>query len=228
MPKLSKFALGGLAVLAIWVLVVLRLLYQQEFSTNPLVDFLQWLTRDSVSFFTAVLALSTTLLWFATWRGIRGQSEDTRILQRAYLSVEPSGLHPMVGRPEGQHVVIGHVQFRNVGHLLARNVSWSIEIKLSADGDLNDFPIFEDHFLGPNVLFPGTTATRASGSITLGPRPEVFIYVWGQVRYDDGFGQRRFTSYCHRYNRAVLRKLDGGHGILERDARFHEYGNDAN
>jgi hypothetical protein len=62
-----------------------------------------------------------------------------------------------------------------------------------------------------------------------GVGPEGFIYVWGQVCYDDGFGRRRFTKYCHRYNRRVLRRLDdGGYGIPERDARFHEYGNDAN
>ena len=41
MPKLSegKFALGGLAVLAIWTLVVLPLLYQEETSANPIVAF---------------------------------------------------------------------------------------------------------------------------------------------------------------------------------------------
>jgi hypothetical protein len=43
-----------------------------------------------------------------------------------------------------------------------------------------------------------------------------------------GFGQRRFTSFCHRYNQQVLRKVDGGHGIPKINGRFHEYGNDAN
>src|SRR3546814_6825651 len=28
---------------------------------------------------------------------------------------------------------------------------------------------------------------------------ESFIFVWGIVYYDDGFGGRRFTRFCHRY-----------------------------
>jgi hypothetical protein len=43
--------------------------------------FWDWTTHDPVSFYTAVLALSTIALWIVTWRGIRGQSKDIRILQ---------------------------------------------------------------------------------------------------------------------------------------------------
>jgi hypothetical protein len=56
--------------------------------------FWDWTTHDPVSFYTAVLALSMIALWIVTWRGIRGQSKDIRILQRAYVSVEPGGLMP--------------------------------------------------------------------------------------------------------------------------------------
>ena len=72
-----------------------------------------------------------------------------------------------------------------------------------------------------------TTAIRGSDSVILNPGG--FIYVWGQLRYDDGFGERRFTNYCHRYNRETLRQLKGStqHGIPAIYARFHESCNDA-
>jgi hypothetical protein len=60
-----------------------------------------WLKDDVL-----VLAGSTALLWNATRQGIRAQSEDTRIIQRAYLSVEPHGIHPMIDRPDN---LVAHV-----------------------------------------------------------------------------------------------------------------------
>lgn len=226
MPKCyeGKIALGGLAALAIWAWAVLPLLYQGD-TMNPLEAFWHWTTHDPVSFYTAVLASSTIGLWIVTWRGILKAARDTRIIQRAYLSVEPGGLNPLVGREHEHGVVVGHVALQNVGNLPARNVSWFIQVTLSANGDLNDFRIHEDGFHGNNVIPPGTKAIQGSSKVTLAS--EGFIYVWGQVRYDDGFGQRRFTSYCHRYNRATFRRLDGAHGIRGTDARFHEYGNEA-
>src|SRR3546814_2864423 len=35
---------------------------------------------------------------------------------------------------------------------------------------------------------------------------ESFIFVWGIVYYDDGFGGRRFTRFCHRYPGACVRQ----------------------
>lgn len=74
--------------------------------------------------------------------------------------------------------MIGHVHIKNVGHLPARNMTWFIEVTLAADGDLNEFPIAEDRFRKPIVIFPGTEAARGSASITL--KPEGFIYVWAK------------------------------------------------
>jgi hypothetical protein len=51
-------------------------------------------TSDPVAFFTFVLSVSTIGLWAATGIGIFIQTRDTRILQRAYLSVEPGGVAP--------------------------------------------------------------------------------------------------------------------------------------
>jgi hypothetical protein len=52
-----------------------------------------------------------------------------------------------------------------------------------------------------------------------------WIYVWGAYTYDDGFVSDRYATFCHRYNRRVLRKQDYGYGIPASDARLHRFGN---
>ena len=83
-------------------------------------------SQETIASYTVVLAIFNGLLVLVTgglvwvgWRQARlteeianRQTRDTEILQRAYLSVEAGGLHPVLGRPEGQHVVIGHVHIR--------------------------------------------------------------------------------------------------------------------
>ena len=52
------------------------------------------------------------------------------------------------------------------------------------------------------------------------------LFVWGMVTYDDGFGKRRYTKFCHQYHT----KPFYGVGTFEMppDAgRMYEYGNDA-
>jgi hypothetical protein len=127
-----------------------------------------WTTHDPVSFYTAVLALSTIALWIVTWRGIRGQSKDIRILQRAYVSVEPGGLTAHVDRSDRLHTT---VTFRNVGHLPARDVRWcGTFATLGPDGgwrgnpDGNDFPVKET---GGKIVFPVKKPT--GGKIVLPP-----------------------------------------------------------
>src|SRR6478672_13551324 len=78
---------------------------------------------------TIILAISTIALWRATlklWRTTRDmadvESKKTQVLERAYVSVEPDGLHPPQERLEGRHVLIGRVRLRNVGHMPAQKV----------------------------------------------------------------------------------------------------------
>jgi hypothetical protein len=196
-----------------------------ERDDGPLANHLQW----SPFLVTVALALIAEGQRELTRTIAERQTRDAEIVHRAYLSVEPGGLHPPVGRPEGEHVVLGHVRFKNVGHVPAQNVSWALYIKPSLNGELNDFPIAESDFREGLVIFPESAVTRRSDSINV-THESGWIYVWGEIKYDDGFGgPRRLTKYCHRYNREVLRLLEGraGHGILEADARFHDHGNKA-
>lgn len=178
--------------------------------------------------FTGLLAISTLLLWRTT-------KNDTRILQRAYIAVEPLGIHLMSDASS----VIGHVGIKNAGHLPARKLSSVINMKLSKNGKEPEasFPI--ERREGKVVIVPGAATTRAS-STTIDVQilnkasgassgklkdqeEEVFLYVWGSVRYDNGFRRMRTTRFCHRYNW----KSSVGYAITKEHARFHEHFNDA-
>jgi hypothetical protein len=180
--------------------------------------------------FTALVAIFTGSLWWTTWK-------DTRILQRAYIAVEPLGIHLMANGSS----LIGHVGTKNAGHLPARKLNWLISIKHSLNGAEPEsfFPLEKGN--GKIVVAPGTVATQATNTnvsvqtlltecaaeAAKGERAleiDVFLYVWGAVRYDDGFKRTRSTKFCHRYN---WKTRDGRYEIAARDARYHDHGNDA-
>ena len=181
-----------------------------------------------LALFTAVLAISTLLLWRTT-------KKDTRILQRAYIAVEPLGVHLM----SDASTVIGQVGIRNAGHLPARKLSSVTNMRWSKNGNEPEasFPI--ERREGKVVIVPSALTIRASrttidlkilnnasgaGSGKLkDEEEEVFLYVWGSVRYDNGFRRKRTTRFCHRYNW----KSRVGYEITKEQARFHEHFNDA-
>jgi hypothetical protein len=184
--------------------------------------------------FTAILAIFTFRLWRTTHR-------DTRILQRAYIAVEPQGVHLLINGND----LIGHVGIKNAGHLPARKVSWAVNIKYSLSGDEPEASFPMERGEGNIVVAPGTSATQASGtSVKLqtlldacgeevargdkGAEIDVFLYVWGSVQYDNGFRRSCNTKFCHRYrwvNRG--RGHIGQYEIASAYARYHRHGNDA-
>jgi hypothetical protein len=207
-----------------------------------------WLERHDKSVigaFTIVLALSTIGLWLATnrlWKSAddtaEAQERNTRILQRAYVSVDPLGLDLLI---DGAHL-LGLVSIKNAGNLPARNLTWSIRMLASSNGEEQTFPLQDTK--GDIVVAPHSETTRGSdGRLVLvdmltmagagGSRMDenpVFIYVYGVVRYHDGFTDGRFTRFCHRYNYKVRPQVSGsGQYIMSRDkARLHSYGNESN
>lgn len=259
MPKITegRLALGSLFLFAFWLFVVLPFLYSVplgehrasptkcspatiqslEFwdraACDPVAYFTGWLVA-----FTGVLAFSTIGLWVATGSAARNQTRDTRILQRAYIAVDGGGIFPLDTKS------IAHVGVKNVGNLPAREVSWFISYAVDPDGRRSYFPIDETHFYGRNVVPPGTEMKR-SQNCTLDPRDIMAFesgassfYVWGEVRYLDGFGQKRFTRFCHRYNRTgLVQHLTNFAGstaqtvvsqeVTAESMRYHQFGNDA-
>src|SRR5262249_20448349 len=189
---------------------------------NRVTAFWHWTTNDPVSFYTAVLALSTILLWIVTWRGIRTQSKDTRILQRAYVSVDPGGLTAHRDRDDRLHTT---VIFRNVGHLPAQNVRWYGTFGGWPETDGKNFPVKEPGD-GKIVLPPGTSSTQRVGTVFTN-KLQNSLFVWGIVKYDDGFGKQRCTRFCHVYDtKNIINQL--GVTLPAENAEFAEYGNDAN
>jgi len=200
--------------------------------------------KSVIGAFTIVLAISTIGLWLATnklWRSAdataEAQERDTRILQRAYLSVEPLGLSLLI---DNAHL-LGLVGFKNAGNLPARNLSWAIKMIASTNGELESFPSHDTK--GNIVVAPNSETTRGSdGRLVLSDlltmasagngrmnETPIFIYVYGVVRYHDGFADGRLTRFCHRYNYKVRPQVPGTAGYsMSRDlARQHTYGNES-
>jgi hypothetical protein len=198
-------------------------------------EFLLALFTLFLVFFNWLLWKSTAELGRATTNAAQSQARDTRILQRAYLSVEPRGIKTL--QSDGTKC-LGYIGIHNVGNLLAKEVSWSIAAKWNASEmlKLDDLPVIEPE-ITKNVLFVKTEMIVGSGGIDLaqtgGTRhPKGYLYVWGIVRYRDGFDSVRYTRFCHRYfcgNRdpTFTNPQDPSFRIAGSDARYHEHGNDA-
>jgi hypothetical protein len=125
-----------------------------------------------------VAAFTAALVWigFLQWK-------DSRLLQRAYLSVEPLGISCRKDGP------------------------WFATVGIHNAGRLQPIEARK----GP-VVPPGATVRRASRRFFVETRypSERFLYVWGEVSYTDGFGGSRFTKFCHRYNSHAIVPAAGG------------------
>lgn len=188
-----------------------------------------------VAIFTGLLAYatyrlvkSTNNLWTATKDASERQELDTRVLQRAYLSVEPGGINQFL---DGTPRLSCDILIRNAGNLPAKHVSWFIERIISQHDNLRDFHIGERE--GKIVLAPKAVAKKGTKNnlpklnvLNLRPNPgnpsANWIYVWGRVDYHDGFKGDRFIEFCHRYNIGA----SGTEGDISAEAgRYHESGN---
>lgn len=155
------------------------------------------------------------------------QAEETRLLQRAYISIEPQGIRNFSKSPTA---AIAHIQIKNVGHLPAKNVRWDLKVTPSKANDLDDFDVNLLSPKGADVIFPGMEVRRGSEPTETAPteRQKGFFYVWGIVCYNDGFDPDRWTKFCLRYNREAEKRPENGGFVLDsQDARYHEHGNDA-
>jgi hypothetical protein len=203
--------------------------FWEKAGCDPTAYFTLWLVA-----FTGVLAVSTIGLWIVTARGVRIQSADTRILQRAYLSVEPFGVHPM---KQVAKFSIPHIQISNVGKLPAKHVRWLIHHAASEDHDRKVFRIDEGDAKGDITLSPGVIMQQGGDLVDVATELKLpfgwYLYVWGAAYYIDGFGENRITRFCHRYNCVNTTEImhPGGHPsgykIENIFARYNRWGNDA-
>jgi hypothetical protein len=130
--------------------------------------------------------------------------------------------------------LVGHVIFRNVGHLPATNLRDVVKKIEVQDGAWRP-PIIPDPELEDHGVLPigvrmkkGSAGTIYPGEAAASPIRERYLYVWGRMTYVDGFNRRRYLNFCHRYpwdNRET--PSGGGFLISEEHGRYHEHGNDA-
>jgi hypothetical protein len=154
------------------------------------------------------------------------QVSDQRAIQRAYISAEPEGLHPLHGETREGHFHIGHTNFRNGGHIPARRFRWYATIACDDDGLRENFPVpAVSEFEGTTIIAPGGIMRFGTKDVQLPASATGWVYVWGAYTYDDGFVSDRYATFCHRYNRKALRRLDHGYAIPASDARLHRFGN---
>jgi hypothetical protein len=202
---------------------------------------------------TGALVLATCALGYFSWRQSRDmqhainaaeQSANAardsaniadlalRTTQRAYIAINPAGVAPFAQRwvQGGAADLVGHVIIKNVGTLPARDVRWSVKVDCTDDAQW--VPPEPANFVGRNVVPPGTEMGHgsdkiSSSNITALKREEGsgYCYVWGRVTYDDGFGQARFTDFCHRYSCAAFN--ENTMSIAAAEARFHLHRNAA-
>jgi hypothetical protein len=194
-------------------------------------------TRQLASF-TKGLALATIFLVIVTaglvvfaYKGFT----DTRILQRAYVSVEPHGISGL-----GYSELVAHVLIANVGNLPARDLRLKIGSTFSESGELDGsrFNIDQNELGGKYVLAPKGKMIQGSPPISepkmLRAQDDIrrfhgqkshFLYVYGLVTYQNGFAGTRYTRFCHRYNCAIFDQRK--RAIEAERARQHSEGNDA-
>jgi len=114
-----------------------------------------------------------------------------------------------------------------VGHLPASQVKSLLKLTAHDEGDWSP-PRVDDKNLGPAGVLPIGISVTTGHEIVV-PQPWTkYLYAWGRVTYVDGFGNRRFTNFCHRYNTEVREAQTGGGNLIRKEnGRHHEYGNDA-
>ncbi len=163
----------------------------------------------------------------------RRQIADTRILQRAYLTVEPKGIVW-----SSNESLVGQVAFKNVGKLPA-TAFVSVVKKIEVHHADWVTPILTDAALprrSPGLVPIGAEVPQGSGRITPQEVAEAqvdgdkYVYVWGRARFKDGFNRKRYINFCHRYTLGAMEPEPQGLGysISAKFARHHEYGNNAN
>jgi hypothetical protein len=234
-PKITeeRVAIGALIAFAFWIFVFLPLYYfpndqsskkcsKQEYENygfwgktrcDPVAYFTIWLVG-----FTGLLAVSTSGLWYETMRSAKRQEADTRILQRAYVSVAPRSIHYWDNDPTK---VIAHLAIINRGNLPARKLKNNVKITWHHDGELD---VFETVVVDPYeiTLLPGDEIERGTGKLSEEGAGHFadeagYIYVFGRVEYEDGFGEPRWMIFCNRYPCADPSKV-----------RRHHHHNDGN
>lgn len=164
---------------------------------------------------------------------LKETTENSQRELRAYLIAEPIGIHQLIGNDRTE----GKITVRNVGKIPARNVAVYTHMRLGVKDDIT-FLVPENVQSVDRVIQPGGVMVQGSNEeLDLKDiiKWENFVFVFGVIYYDDGFGKTKFTKFCHRYGaRTFDRSVDwqkvpteSRPFIKTENARYHTHGNDA-
>lgn len=188
----------------------------------------------AIGSFIALFFIRQTLI--ATNEGLVETRTRNLTELRAYLIVIPKGIETF----SGEASAVGQIEIKNIGKTPAKDVSSQVRMKM-ARYDTNDFPISKYEDLAKRTLPPEASMRQGSkdrlNSIKMKVSSFNFLYVYGCIHYTDYSGERHFTRFCHRYNKAEIPEdfqymlpFQAKTRILidQEKARHHINGNDAN
>ena len=162
----------------------------------------EWLRahHDAIGAFSALAVAAFTAA--LTYLAIR-QTLDSRIIQRAYVTVAPGGVKLWSTRDK----LLSHLIIQNGGNLPATKVRWFSKIEVDTESQRSWFPIDKDELDGDHTIPAKGELIFGSPGITLqdvlaerDTKPSCYIYVWGLVCYENGFGKSDEIIFCHRYD----------------------------
>jgi hypothetical protein len=158
---------------------------------------------------------------------------------RAYLAVKPAGINLLIGSRK----VIGQIALENAGTTPAYNVSLSVQMDVCDEKGRTIFDFSEDVEKTDRTVHPGLQmpqGSRNNPNLSTIDSPGKYAYVWGVAYYNDAFGKRRFTRFCHRYStssrdqieilkrtQTIKASIQSIVAIAADKARYHPYGNEA-
>lgn len=159
------------------------------------------------------------------------QRTSTERELRAYVSVAPNGINPTKVRD----AVIGHVVVKNVGQVIAQEVTVTVNMQillgkqhtLFRASTVNNQAIGSMHpnveiILGSYEIISNKERPTVS-NVTKDATQREYIYVWGRVSYTDGFENPRWTDFCFRYDTDNWAK----EGVPKEKARYQPLANTA-
>jgi hypothetical protein len=221
----GRVAIGGLILLAGWLLVGLPLLYLP-------VDSTAWVEPLGVKRGEWLLFFATLGLWYATWKLVKGADQTAERQLRAYIGIEKGSVTNL----DGEGAVEATLSFLNAGKTPAYKLhSWGGMSVRAYPGPVEIPPPARDPSLTREslVLPHGCFFRTESGDIPSHIKADIIagratLFVYGEVHYLDAFDRKR-----HFYYRQFC---GGGHPnlIMVKEGRTigrlapHETGNDAN
>lgn len=178
----------------------------------------------ALAWITGILAAFTALLWGATYCLVRNAKDTAKRQLRAYVNV---AIVKMVNaKRDGFIRQQVHIELKNFGQTPAQN------IRLWREMDIRELPLVgnlertttrtvQHGVLAPSDVYKSIQDTPlfdSADGAEVHERKKA-LYVWGELRYDDAFGDERITYFQYVYT--------GADWLSDGEMYVCETGNDA-